>query len=120
VKVIGWVSYDRLLIMGVFLCWVVEGLFAMPVFVTLRRLNRVNLKTSVVTGLLIGTAFGLISNFSIDLYWRDPHRTLHYLVQVMDTAFLGGSIGFFFWLIGVWRNPAFMKQSDIRVEDVFT
>lgn len=124
----------------VMVCWINSMLFAYPVFRILRRREKVNLWTSVASGAIIGgglfafvMAMGQLA--SPNVYevrdGRENQKSVssrHLTAEEYATfgelgasaSLLGGSIGFFFWLIGVWRNPAFMKPSDQHPEDVFT
>jgi len=114
-----WGLYNTILLVAVFLCWVVSGLFAFPAFVILRRRGQVNFWTSLGSGAAVGGILALLF-YATFLLGQPVANQSNQIETIPQAALFGGSIGFFFWLIGVWRNPAFMKQSDLHPEDIFT
>lgn len=116
-------------------------LFGFPVFVILRRREKVSLWTSIASGALIAAGLfafvmglGRLASFEAEQRLREvggsKAKVPSYELTTRDyinfgelgvsAVLLGSSIGFFFWLIGIWRNPAFMPLRDQHPEDLFT
>ena len=91
-------------------CYIVTLATAVPLYVVLRRRWEISIRKCLGSGALVAvvvTVCLLLLGFVHAAHPAGSAMILRALKVTLASALLGASVGFCFWVVGIWRNPAF-------------